>query len=134
MIFMLFCYSFFENCIDNGKKAHNMQKSQCKGANSMIKGCTKRVIVVKDVSSDIFEEAYFILRPTSANTKVKKSESDIISEANRIVTSQNCDSRGGVNSISLKTPKVKRSRGHDFAVFVFGFLTAAALYGIYYLL
>jgi len=37
----------------------------------MIKGCTKRVVVVKDVQSDIFEEAYLIMRPKQEKTKYK---------------------------------------------------------------
>lgn len=59
----------------------------------MIKGCTKRVVVVKDVQSDMFEEAYFILKPQSAKRKGPSNQGAFLTEANRLV-SQNCDLSG----------------------------------------
>ncbi len=47
----------------------------------MIKGCHKNIVFLKDTGSELFDEAYFILKP---NAK-KKKESDIISEATKIV-------------------------------------------------
>ncbi len=46
------------------------------------KGCEKRMIMLKNTGSELFEEAYFIL-----NSKKSKqaSTSDMIKEANRIV-------------------------------------------------
>lgn len=99
----------------------------------MIKGCTKRVIVVKDVSSDIFEEAYFILRPSSEKNHKPQSRSDILKEANRIVASRECDSTNG-NTVKISAGKPKRAVLRDAAFFVFGFFVAAGSYGLYYLL
>lgn len=84
----------------------------------MIKGCTKRVVVVKDVQSDIFEEAYFILRPKSEKSKVQASQTDIITEANRLVLG-----KSGVNDkvgvTFCKKNKGKR-RVRDFLFFLAG--------------
>ncbi|MBP3580697.1 MAG: hypothetical protein J6K12_05560 [Clostridia bacterium] len=56
----------------------------------MIKGCNKRVIVMKDTGHDMIEEAFFILRPEVAKGKsALQSEGDIIKQANMIL-----DSRG----------------------------------------
>lgn len=46
-----------------------------------MKGCKKRVIQIKSPKSDIFEEAYFILRPE----KEDNGEEDIVLEAERIL-------------------------------------------------
>ena len=50
------------------------------------KGCEKRMIMLKNTGSDLFEEAYFIL-----NTKrtARVSTGDMIKEANRIVAENN---------------------------------------------
>ncbi len=84
----------------------------------MIKGCTKRVVVVKDVQSDIFEEAYFILRPKSEKSKAKASRTDIITEANRLVL----DNPGSSESPGItlcKEQKIARLI-RDFLFFVSG--------------
>ncbi len=50
------------------------------------KGCEKRMIMLKNTGSELFEEAYFIL-----NTKKSShvSNNDMIKEANRIVADNN---------------------------------------------
>lgn len=50
----------------------------------MIKGCQKKMVIVKNISSDIFDEAYFILKDDGKYDSVKND--DMISEANRIVS------------------------------------------------
>lgn len=84
----------------------------------MIKGCTKRVVVVKDVQSDIFEEAYFILRPKSEKSKAKASRTDIITEANRLVLDNPCasESTGITLCKEQKTARLIR----DFLFFISG--------------
>ena len=72
------------NCICLALVANN-SKEKLTGGRAMIKGCTKRVVVVKDVQSDIFEEAYLIMRPKQEKTKYKSGHTDIMTEANRIV-------------------------------------------------
>ncbi len=46
----------------------------------MLKGAQKRMIVVKTADSDIFEEAYFVVRGG-----VERSKPDMVLEANRII-------------------------------------------------
>ena len=46
----------------------------------MIKGAQKKMIVVKTADSEIFEEAYFMVR-----SGVEKGQSDMVCEANRII-------------------------------------------------
>ena len=47
----------------------------------MIKGCQKRVIQIKSPNSEIFEEAYLILK----ESEEEPSESDIVKEAERLL-------------------------------------------------
>ena len=54
----------------------------------MLKGAQKRMIVVKNSDSKLFEEAYFVLRHESRN-----EESDMVAEANRII--EECGGRKG---------------------------------------
>ena len=49
----------------------------------MIKGCHKRIIFLKSTGSELFEEAYFIMKPRATEMK----ESDVVSEATKIVNS-----------------------------------------------
>ena len=49
----------------------------------MIKGCQKKIIMLKNTGSEIFEEAYFILSESADKSNL--SQSDMIAEANRIV-------------------------------------------------
>lgn len=92
----------------------------------MIKGCTKRVIVVKDVMSDVFEEAYFILRPSQQSNAPEKSRNDILTEANRIVSTCECDAPRGAVGIPCKNRTKFKIR--DFLFFTCGFAFAAACY------
>ena len=52
------------------------------------KGCEKRIIMIKNTGSELFEEAYFVLRNESRN-----EESDMVAEANRII--EECGGRKG---------------------------------------
>ena len=47
-----------------------------------MRGCQKRVIYLKNTGSEYFEEAYFVLKTTDSQ---KRSDTDIIREANRII-------------------------------------------------
>ncbi len=49
----------------------------------MIKGCNKRVIVMRETGNAMIEEAFFILKTESSGTGV--TEGDIIRQANRIL-------------------------------------------------
>ncbi|MBR5308062.1 MAG: hypothetical protein IKU43_04770 [Clostridia bacterium] len=48
----------------------------------MIKGCSRRVIVIKHPESELFEEAYFIVNPK----KSERRQSDLLAEASRIIS------------------------------------------------
>ena len=48
----------------------------------MIKGCAKRVVVVRDIDSTLFEEAFFIVK---SGQSAKKSTEEFLGEAERLV-------------------------------------------------
>lgn len=50
----------------------------------MIKGCSRQVIVLKNTGSDLFEEAYFIVKSGGCAAK----HDDLLLEANRIIHSK----------------------------------------------
>ncbi len=50
----------------------------------LIKGCSRKVIVVKNPGSNLFEEAYFIVSPKESERK----HGDFLLEANRIIQSK----------------------------------------------
>ena len=52
----------------------------------MIKGAQKRMIVMKTANSQVFEEAYFVLRRGCG-----RDGDDIVEEANRII--EKCDTK-----------------------------------------
>lgn len=100
----------------------------------MIKGCTKRVIVVKDIQSGFFEEAFFIVKPDS--TKRAGGDSEYISEANKIV--KNCLPKNGVRiTASSDILPVTARKNHlalirDAIMFIFGFLAATGMFSLIY--
>lgn len=50
----------------------------------MVKACKKKIIILKNIESDIIEEAHFILKDKGGNKSV--GESDMVKEANRIIS------------------------------------------------
>ena len=92
----------------------------------MIKGCTKRVIVVKDIESNFFDEAFFIVKPQS--TKHASKESDFINEAHRIVKSDLTNLPPCIEAdtiTSLASFKKSKPKLRDALMFVFGFGVSA---------
>lgn len=51
----------------------------------MLRGCQKRVYVIRKPDSPLFEEAYFLLKPLS-DTKSAPDEAAMLREAQRIVS------------------------------------------------
>ena len=51
----------------------------------MIKGCQKRVLWVKNIESECFDGAFFIVSDKS--TEKKQSEDSMVAEAHRIISS-----------------------------------------------
>lgn len=88
----------------------------------MIKGCNKRVIVVKDTGSAVIEEAFFILKPGSETGNV--SSDNILKHANTILGKSAYNSRfSDMNmNVSSKQAGQKSSGG-----FWFGVLLGAAV-------
>ena len=81
----------------------------------MIKGCSKRVVYLKNTDSAIFEEAYFVLG--RGDREVKVSDRDMIREAERIV----CETAGEGVCVH---PRRRRGRFY----FAMGGLCATLLY------
>ena len=50
----------------------------------MLKGTQRKVIVLKDTKSGIFDEAYFIVKNSADSTNL--TTHDMVNEANRIIT------------------------------------------------
>ena len=49
----------------------------------MLKGCQKRIVFLKDTGSELFDEAYFVIKAEYQN----KSEGEFIQEATKIANS-----------------------------------------------
>ncbi len=89
----------------------------------MIKGCSKRMIVLKNTGSKLFDEAYFVVKPGCAVGKLT-GEKAFIDEANRIL-----------NESLYQKPlaqKPENSRKTSFfsgvlCGFLFGFVCAAVV-------
>lgn len=109
----------------------------------MIKGCAKRVVVVRDIESNFFEEAFFIVKQGSNTSKL--GEGDFINEANRIVKydlpSKNMFSTPKTGNINGFVPKAQKKSAsstrkgivRDALMFVFGFgISAVICTAIYY--
>ena len=76
----------------------------------MIKGCAKRVVVVKDVDSKLFEEAYFIVRPQHV-----KNEEEYLGEAEKLLKEDAASVPCGLTALpvrqstALKIPQSKKN-------------------------
>lgn len=74
----------------------------------MLKGCQRKIIVLKNTGSNIFEEAYFVIRESAGRAHI--SEADMIAEANRIIK------ENGTASSALPKKKWMSSRSVTAAV------------------
>ena len=88
----------------------------------MIKGCSRRMIVLKDTGSDFFDEAYFVLKSGKQMCSIS-GEKDFVAEARRIIS----------NSGSCELPSTKKAVKGKKTAFVGGFLVGAVLSFIVYL-
>lgn len=89
----------------------------------MIKGCSKRVIVVKNPTGNYFEEAHFILKERFASPQTPSCEAKMIDEANRIITD---------NMLTKYCPTPQSGKKTNFkfspiAVFVMGMVTSCLI-------
>ena len=72
----------------------------------MLKGCQRKVIVIKNPGSELFEEAYFIVKPLD---KAKK-ESDFLAEANRIISSRTASCRSSAQNTGTGGTKAEEKK------------------------
>lgn len=77
----------------------------------MIKGSERRMIYIRDTGSNLFREAYFVLRENAPAS----SEKDMIAEAERIIRER------------FVPGAVKKRR--DKKTFIGGFLCATVIFG-----
>lgn len=104
------------------------------GIHIMIKGCAKKVVVVKDIDSNFFEEAFFIVKP--GKMQAKNHESAYINEANRIVKSD-LHMQSNIflpcNTTKIQSKQKNKSIYRDMLMFIFGFgISAVFCTFIYY--
>ncbi len=64
----------------------------------MIKGCQKRVLWVKNIESECFDGAFFIVSDKSVEKK--RTEESMVAEANRIISSSPITNYFGVEDSS----------------------------------
>lgn len=89
----------------------------------MIKGYSKRVIVVKDPTSNYFEEAHFILKERFSAPQTPSCEAKMIDEANRIIT----DNMLTKYCQQPQTGKKANFKFSPIAVFVMGMVTSCLI-------
>ena len=116
----------------------------------MIKGCAKRVVVVREMDSKLFEEAYFIVK--SGVKSRKYAQEDYIGEAGRIVKTQlypyeknvkleiTPEESSSAQAYSSAFPQSRQSvrrkkkapRARDAAIFAFGAAISALFCTVIY--
>lgn len=87
-----------------------------KREHSLLKGCQKRIVQIKSMPSELFEEAYFILKPSGE----KAVEDDIVKEAERLLK----------ESLFQKKEKTFRVSWEDILVFLAGAALAVVIFCI----
>lgn len=89
----------------------------------MLKGCQKKIIVMKNTGSPIFEEAYFILSENAQ--RAHTSERDMISEANRIIRESGAGKADRFSRLPRALRAVILSASFSLLLFAAGFLVRA---------
>ena len=82
-----------------------------------VKGCKKNVLLVKGQESELFEEAYFIMRDTDRACGMR----DIVAEAQRIIEQ---------SDLAAAPAFVKLNRKKKLQYFFIGIALACAIWGI----
>lgn len=95
----------------------------------MIKGCNKRVIVMKETGNEMIEEAFFILRPGFEKSAV--SRGDLLCHANTILSK--AESADRFSSICMNYQKPLRDY-KSARLFILGFFLGICLMGSFWLL
>lgn len=95
----------------------------------MIKGCNKRVIVMKETGNDMIEEAIFILKSVSEKNSV--SDNDIIRYANSILEKSMFDERFSHLSMNVSKNIDKQNKNTGFfAGMAVGIILSVAVFFI----
>ena len=82
----------------------------------MLKGCAKRVVYMKNTDSDMFEEAYFIIR--AGQVRSDATEKEMVVEAERIIRESSCNGAG------------ERRRVRGTLLYLMGALSATFFYTV----
>ncbi len=92
----------------------------------MLKGTQKQIIYLKDTKSGIFDEAYFVIKPSGVSTL---SRSDMVQEANRIISSHT------IHAADKKTESTKKKNTRPLGYFILGAVSGAVLsVAVYFIL
>jgi hypothetical protein len=89
----------------------------------VLSGVGRSVVLVKDVNSELFEQAIFILTPKGADGYVNDSD-EIVKEARKVLS-------GYTSKYYMEKKKRDRRRGHSRKLY---FILAAAIIGFISLL
>ena len=79
----------------------------------MLRGCKRNMIVLRGTGSDLFEEAYFVVREEAE----RRSETDMLAEAERIINKNR----------SSRSNEMKKARLFSLFSFLFGLFCGAFL-------
>ena len=94
----------------------------------MIKGCNKRVIVMKNTGHDMIEEAFFILKADAAKSGGDFTETDLVNEANRILDAKGASYPFGDMKLNVNAPPSGKSRLSAFLWGVVAGLTITCIF------
>lgn len=92
----------------------------------VIKGCNKRVIVMKETGNAMIEEAFFILKPEAGRAGI--SEGDIIKQANLILEKSAYDERFSRLSMNVAKNKKKSNFSSFWSGAVIGAIITAGFF------
>ena len=59
-----------------------------------MRGTQKRVVYLKNTGSELFDEAYFIIKENTKRAFLETTEDDLIKEANRIINEHTREKKG----------------------------------------
>ena len=93
--------------------------------NKVVRGTQRKMVVVKTTDSELFDEAYFILRKDSAKNG-DASESSMIDEANRIINKN-------IFSRERERRRAAAISARDLLLYVGGLASGSGIVGLFWL-
>ena len=95
----------------------------------LIKGCSKRVIVMKETGNDMIEEAFFVIRPQGA--KKNFTDADIMTQAKNILEKSDAQHRfssiNTADTVCAKSSVKRKNNKKDALFFALGLVFGAFL-------